>query len=161
MPRPTSHGKRPMNSTEAKEILMLYRPGRADAQDPEFAEALALAGSDPELGRWLEEHCAIQNAFQTKFRQIPVPEGLKEQILSERKAHTAFNGKQKLALAAVCGICLLLLAGIATIVLRSSEDATFANFQIRMIGTVARAFNYPQMDLETNDSGQILRYLAL
>ena len=32
-----------MNRDEAKTILLLYRPGTADADDPEFAAALALA----------------------------------------------------------------------------------------------------------------------
>ena len=32
-----------MNRDEAKNILLLYRPGTADAEDPQIAEALALA----------------------------------------------------------------------------------------------------------------------
>ena len=38
-----------MNRDEAKIILLLYRPGTADAGDPEVAEALTLAKNDPEL----------------------------------------------------------------------------------------------------------------
>src|SRR5438876_7602398 len=128
-----------MNREQAKEILMLYRPGGPDRQEPEVAEALALADRDPDLGRWLEEHCATQAALKAKFRQISVPEGLKEQILSERKAHTVFSSRRKVALAAVCGIAVVLIAGIAASLLRMREDDTFANFQNQMIGKVARA----------------------
>ncbi len=38
-----------MNRDEAKTILLRYRPGTADADDPEIATALALARQDPEL----------------------------------------------------------------------------------------------------------------
>ena len=77
-----------MNRDEAKTILLLYRPGTADADDPQIAEALALAKQDPELARWLEEHCARQEALRAKFRQITVPAGLKEQIISEQAARS-------------------------------------------------------------------------
>src|SRR3954449_8521602 len=76
-----------MNSQEAKQILLLYRPGTADEQDPEFTEALAVTKHDAELARWLEEQVAIRKTLRARFQEIPVPAGLKEQILSERKAH--------------------------------------------------------------------------
>ena len=75
-----------MNHDEAKQILLLYRPGSNDADDPEVAEALALAKSDPELSRWLAENNARQTALREKLRQIPVLAGLKEQIVSEQAA---------------------------------------------------------------------------
>ena len=40
-----------MNHDEARQILLLYRPGTADAEDPQIAEALALAKREPELAR--------------------------------------------------------------------------------------------------------------
>lgn len=147
-----------MTSRQAKEILLLYRPGSADREDPEFAQALALTEQDPELGRWFADHCALQDALRAKFRQIPVPDGLKEQILSERKAQTALPAKRKLALVAACGVFILLLAGLSFWFLRPHEDKTFANFSSRMVGIVAR--QYPAMDLETNDMGRIRQYLA-
>jgi len=49
-----------MNHNEAKDILLLYRPGTADVADPQIAEALALAQRDAELARWFGEHCARQ-----------------------------------------------------------------------------------------------------
>ena len=73
-----------MNRNEAKTILLLYRPGTTDAGDPEIAGALALAKQDPELTRWLAEHCARQEAVRAGFRKITAPAGLKEQIISEQ-----------------------------------------------------------------------------
>jgi len=147
-----------MNSRQAKEILVLYRPGTADREEPEVAAALALAERDPELGRWLQDHCETQAALRARFKQIPVPEGLKEQILSERKAHTTLPLPRRLALVAAGVMCLLLAAGIALFLLGRREDQSFANFQSRMVRTVAR--QYPRMDLETSDLGKIRQYLV-
>src|SRR5204863_8075047 len=145
---------------QAQEILLLYRPGTADAQDPEFAAALELAKMDPELGNWLQRQSLVQDAFRAKFRQIAVPEGLKEQILSERKVQTSLPLKRKLVLSAVCAVCILLLAAVVLPLLRSHEDNSFANFQSRMVKTVARQGLYPKMDLETNDLAEIRKFLA-
>ena len=72
-----------MNVNEAKSILLLYRPGTAETEDPQIAEALELASSTPELTGWLVAHCACQSAISQKLRQITVPAGLKEQIISD------------------------------------------------------------------------------
>ncbi len=41
-----------MTRDDAKLILGIYRPGTADAEDPFFAQALAMAAADPELANW-------------------------------------------------------------------------------------------------------------
>jgi hypothetical protein len=74
-----------MNNQEAKQILALFRPGTADQEDPFFGEARQLAKSDPELARWFDEHCEAYLVLRRKFQAIPIPPGLKVQILSERK----------------------------------------------------------------------------
>ena len=75
-----------MDSRQAKEILILYREGIDRPDDPEFAEALALAERDSHLAAWLEQQRILQAALRDSFRKIAVPEGLKEQIVSERRA---------------------------------------------------------------------------
>lgn len=147
-----------MTSHQAKEILLLYRAGTADAAEPEFAEALALAEQDPELGRWLEEQAAVQAALREKFRQIPVLEGLKEQILSERKVHTALPWRRTVVLTAAVATIVILLGILAVPVLQNRQQKSFANFRARMVRTVAR--QYPKMDLETNDLAAIERFVA-
>ena len=59
-----------MTRGAVKEILLLYRPGTADAEDPQVAEAIEFAKRDPELGRWFEQHQVFQAAMRAKFRQI-------------------------------------------------------------------------------------------
>jgi len=71
-----------MKCSEAKEVLLLYRPGIADAGDPRVAEALELAARDPEMRRWFNEHRAFQKAMRAKFRQIEVPHHLKASLLN-------------------------------------------------------------------------------
>ena len=70
-----------MNSVQAKEVLLLYRPGTADMADPQMVEALELAGRDPELGHWFEQHRAFQKAMRAKLQQIEVPAHLKASLL--------------------------------------------------------------------------------
>jgi hypothetical protein len=53
-----------MNSEQAKEILLLFRPGTADRDDPEFAAALEQTTRNRELADWFAEHCARQQAIR-------------------------------------------------------------------------------------------------
>jgi hypothetical protein len=145
-----------VNSQQAREILILFRPGSNDQADPEIAQALLLTKHDLELAQWFEEHCALQQAVRANFRQILVPEGLKEQILSERRVKTSsLFRKRVLALAT---ILFLLLLGLSNFYLRPRPDTSFASFRHRMAGNVLRM--YPKMDLETNDLAQIREYLG-
>src|SRR5215831_12326031 len=97
-----------MTAQQAKEILTLFRPDSFDAADPEFTEALQLCERDPQLKRWFDEHCAVYRELRARFRQIAVPEGLKEQILAERKVHTTpFRSRLKLFAAAAAAITAL------------------------------------------------------
>jgi len=147
-----------MTSQEAKEVLLLYRPGISDPNDAEFVEALACARNDQELDRWFRDHCAVQTVIRNKFREITVPEGLKEQIISERRVKLAGPTKRAVLVASLCILLALLISGISLRFWRHQEDTTFTNFQARMVKTVARA--YPPMDVETSDPKQIRDTLA-
>ena len=98
-----------MNNREAMEILALFRPGTADEQDGAFDEARQLSKSDPELAGWFNQHCESTRTLRQKFQSIPIPPGLKEQILSERKIHRPiFQRYWGAALAAAAIVALLL-----------------------------------------------------
>jgi hypothetical protein len=137
-------------------MLLLFRPGVTVRDDPDFAAALELAKSDPELARWFEEYCAAQIALRAKFREIPVPEGLREQILSERKAHFSRDYLRKAAFTVAATVLLCL--GVVLFYPRAAAHNTFSNYRGRMAGTVLR--QYPKMDLVTADQRQIQQYLA-
>jgi hypothetical protein len=152
-----------VNHDEAKTILMLYRPGTADEEDPQIAGALALAKREPELARWLEEHSARQEALRSKFRQITVPAGLKEQIISESAARATTISRQRrntvfAAVAATAGVVMLLIVSSSYWYPRPrNNDNTLAIYQNQMAGIALRGYG---MDLTTNDHTQIRAYLA-
>jgi hypothetical protein len=153
-----------VNRAEAKIILQLYRPDTADADDPQIAEALALAKSDPELSRWFEEHCARQNALREKFRQIGIPAGLKEQIISEQAAFFKRNSRrEKIILVATVTTIIAALAVIVSFYFQPGGNGnqavanTLANYQNQMAGTATSGYG---MSFPTNDLTQIRNYLT-
>ncbi len=146
-----------MNSQEAKEILMLFRPGTADEQDPSFTEALRLCEHDAELRRWFDGHCSVYAALRAKFKQTPIPEGLKEQIIAERKVHTApLWQRRSVVLAAVAVIAVL--TGLVSITWPAHrEDFGFDVYKSRMTGIALVGY---AMDFPTNNAAEIQAYLA-
>ena len=167
-----------MNVNEAKSILLLYRPGTADAEDPQIAAALALAQSDPKLAGWLEAQLARQLVIGDKFRQITVPAGLKEQIISEHAAQrvenaqtapgtwpssifhgprqSLFPARHKLRFA--LAVMLVLFATLAVFWFsRRAPDDTLGIYQNQMARV---ALNPYAMDLTTNDPVAIRAFLA-
>jgi len=148
-----------MTREEAQEILLLHRPGIAADQDADMAEALRLAASDPELGRWLEQHREFQDGITNQLLTIEPPPDLKAKILASAKPSikpvSFWRRNQVLAMAA--SILLLLSLG-GWFVSRDSEDApTAANFRSRMTSFALRTYG---MNVITNDPAVVRRYLA-
>ena len=149
-----------MNSAQAKEVLLLYRPGTADAADPQIAQALELAGRDPELGLWLEQHRAFQKAMRVKFQQIEVPAHLRNSLLIRgavppRVVTPTAWSRNPVWLTATAAVLLLL--GLVAGWLKPRTPDRFANFQTRMVSQALREY---RMDLETNDMRQIRQFMA-
>jgi len=145
-----------MTTTQAKDMLLLYRPGTADAEDPQVVAAIALARRDPELARWFEQHCAFQNALRTKLRQIEVPAHLKAALLAQQNIVRPPIWWQRPAwLSAAAAVVLFL--GVAAIWLKPANPNRFANFQARMVSTAVREY---RMDLVTNDMRQLRQFIA-
>lgn len=71
-----------MDKEQAKFVLQSFRPDGADAQAPEFAEALALAVADRELGDWLAEERATDAAFAALLSEVEIPDDLRESIVA-------------------------------------------------------------------------------
>src|SRR5262245_40076369 len=114
---------------------------------------------DPGLSEWFEQHCSFQEVLRAKIRQIQVPGGLKEQIISERKARLTLAFRRKVTLTAVAATVLILgFLSFAHFSGPGYNDRTFAAFQTNMLRKVLR--EYPTMDLVTNNLDQIHQYLA-
>jgi hypothetical protein len=144
-----------VNVTEAKHILLLYRPRSVDANGPQVAAALSLAKQDVELARWLAEHCARQETLRAKFRQIEPPAGLKEQIISEHAASQRMVfWRRPLALAAA-----VVLVCVSLFLLRSQSSSgnDLATYRGRMVRAALTGY---AMDLQTNNMANLRAYLA-
>ena len=74
-----------MDKDQARFILQSFRPDGADAKDPDFAEALAVAAEDRELGDWLANERAQDAAFAAALNNLAIPEDLRENILGVLK----------------------------------------------------------------------------
>ncbi|MBC8094521.1 MAG: hypothetical protein H7Y43_01795 [Akkermansiaceae bacterium] len=147
-----------MTTREAKEILLLYRPGTADSEDSSFTQALQLCEQDEELKAWFEAHCSVYQSLRGSLKQMPVPEGLKEQILAERivKVPTFWNApKQRVVMAGltVAAVAILLLFQW----LPPAQETGYPGFRDRMISKALRSY---RMDLETENPERVRAYLA-
>jgi hypothetical protein len=71
-----------MDKEEARFILRCFRPDGADAENPDFAEALAWAAKDRELGDWLAHERASDADFATALNAVTIPSSLREEILA-------------------------------------------------------------------------------
>jgi hypothetical protein len=157
-----------MTPEEAKRILSLYRPGSADENDPDFAEALDLADPgrrrngrqpqiDPELSRWFRQHCAAFLSVRAKLREIQPPAALKDQILAEYKIHVMPTWSSRRLVLAYAAAAVLLIGGLLTLffVRRAQHD-----FALYRQAVVAKAVGPYSMDLQTNDLAAINNFLV-
>ena len=70
-----------MTIEQAQFILQSFRPDGSDSADGSFAEALALASSNRELGEWLARERAMDAAFAAALQESDIPESLRGDIL--------------------------------------------------------------------------------
>lgn len=70
-----------MDKEQARFILRSFRPDGADVNDKDFAEALALAMENRELGEWLADERAFDAAFARALSSVKLPDTLRDDIL--------------------------------------------------------------------------------
>ena len=146
-----------MTSREAKEVLLLFRPGRNDEADPQVAAALAQGQNDPELRRWFDEHCAFSQALQRKFGSLPVPRTLKGDILLGKnvvRGPAHWWSRHRTALAVAAAVVFFAIA--ASFWWQGKPQSSFADYRVRMVGSILREY---RMDLFTNDMQQVRAFL--
>jgi len=71
-----------MDKEQARFVLRSFRPDGADVNDTDFAEALALATENRELGEWLAKERAFDAAFAKALGSVDLPENLREDIIA-------------------------------------------------------------------------------
>jgi len=144
-----------VNATEAKIILLAWRPGHGDLRDPDVAAALELARREPVLKEWLERHADFQRVVAKSFQEIPVPGDLRARILARPNIVAVSWWRKPGWLSAAAGLALLL--GLAAWWVRPPSENSLSVFRSRMVGTVLRQYT---MELATNDMVQVRAYLA-
>src|SRR6266404_463381 len=146
-----------MNNQEAKLILQAYRPGGEDASDPLFAEALEQARRDPELQKWLAEQTSLEARLQARLQTaIPVPRGLKSDLLALRKISRPapwWFQPVKLAAAAVA----MLLLGLGVFFLFPHPQTQLASFRETMARYSAQEHGH--IVFESHDLVEIRQWL--
>jgi len=146
-----------MNNQEAKLILQAYRPGGEDASEPLFAEALEQARRDPELQKWLAEQNALEARLQARLETaIPVPRGLKSDLLALRKISRPapwWFPPMKLAIAAAA----VLLLGLAVLFLPPQKQTQLASFRETMARYSAQTQEH--IVFESHDMAKIQQWL--
>jgi len=152
-----------VTTEEAKEALLRYRPGRPSGEDPSVEEAKAACERDEALRAWFEEHCRLQVAVKDGFRSILPPAGLKEQIISERRAalYTEKTGGWKRSrVVQFTGVALLTLVVWGVMSQRwggGGEETSLAGYRKRMVGFALRTYS---MELKTSKIEDIRQHLA-
>jgi hypothetical protein len=160
-----------MNREEARLILQVYRPGGQDADDPHFAEALALAKRDPELAAWFAEQHKFDAMVSRGLQKIAAPSQLKSQILASGQKSArpesfveppvanwwrnlfSFNSPVAWAAAIILiFICLGIFWG------KPGGDARFADFSARMVFSARNDTNH--VDAKIRDMKQVVAWLA-
>lgn len=70
-----------MDKEQARFILRSFRPDGADVDNRDFAEALAMAARDRELGEWLAAERAFDASFASALASFELPQSLRDDIL--------------------------------------------------------------------------------
>lgn len=149
-----------MTAPEAKQVLLAYRPWANDDQEPEMAEALALCRADPVLSKWFASHCEAQLRLREKLQGIKAPNGLLQQIISERRAQVAARHDARRRLVVVMAGLVIAISGWfiwKSVSLAPRQDLSLDGYRNRMARTVARAYG---MDVETNSLAAVRAHLA-
>ena len=148
-----------MTRDEAKQVLLRHQPGLLNPDDGEMNAALQMVEQDAELRDWFEAHCARQAALRAAFRSVQPPEGLKQQILSERPAPVAKSTWRKPAVVTLVTLLAIAIVGSSLWWKERSEldkELSYATYR----GAMVNALRMYAMDMETNSTPAIREYLA-
>ena len=130
-----------MDSRQAKEILLGYRPGLDDPSDPPVAEALRQLDLDPELAGWFEQLQRADEAIRHQLRETPVPIDLKQRILAEQKiARPDFGWRKPVFMAAAAAAIIVLGVLSAWIFYRSAGNGLNA-YRADMVRYVSSSYS--------------------
>jgi len=130
-----------MNSQQAKDILLGYRPGIDDASDPRIAEALRQLERDPELAFWFEQLQRADDAIRRQLREMPVPADLKQRILAEQKIVRPNFAWRKPVLMAAAAAAMIVLSVLSVWIYQQSARGRLAAYRTDMVRYISTSYN--------------------
>jgi hypothetical protein len=129
-----------MTSQEAKEILLSYRPGVDDAENPAIVAALHQLEHDPDLASWFQQLQDTDHAIRRQLRETPVPFGLKQRILAEQKvARPDFGWRRPAVIAAAAAI--LVLGVLSVWIFQRSASNGLNAYRTEMVRYVSTSYS--------------------
>jgi hypothetical protein len=139
-----------MDKYKARFVLQSVRPDGADAEAPEFAEAIEVARTDPGLGSRFAAEQELDRLIASKLACVPVPGGLCDSMLAGAEVSRSVGRHrfvQRLALAA----SVALLATVAAVWWTNARRAaSFASYRQEMVSrldeSIQLSFMSPQAD---------------
>jgi hypothetical protein len=143
---------------EAQLILSGLRPGGLEANEPYFAEALALVETDPELKSWWDAQQSFDRKIMAKLRQVPVPGHLRDNILAAPKIIPLYPSylqhRTMLAVAAMVAILCVAAAFWHSAQFGPLDRADFTSQAISELGT-----NGPSLAIQSSDQAKLQEWL--
>lgn len=145
-----------MNRDQAREILEAAEAGSRNITEAQVTEALRVAETDPELRRQWGAPGAFEAAMIAGANSIPVPAGLKDAILADRKLVRPHFWQDWRTASAAAAAIVLFAAGSVWMVARSSES--FAEFRREVI--LDQGSLYARPDFASADVTRVRAWLA-
>jgi anti-sigma factor RsiW len=157
-----------VNREEAKLILQVCRPGGQDAEDPQFAEALALVKSDAELAAWFADQQKFDAFASRKLKSVVVPSGLKAKILAD-----AIPARQKIVelstpawwqkllhspVSWAMAVVVVIFLSLAFYWKQPESTAHFADYSAQMVSAAVNDAHH--VDVENSDMKQVVAWLG-
>jgi anti-sigma factor RsiW len=159
-----------MNREEAKLILQVFRSSGADLDDPQFAEALALAKSDSELAAWFADQQKFDALAARAITSAPVPLDLKAKILAsvapapektiEQPVLTWWQNIISLRSPVAWAMAAVIVALLSLVVFWSKpvKMEQFADYRAAMIRASANEIHH--VDMHNDNLGEVEAWLA-
>jgi hypothetical protein len=145
-----------MDNKEAKFVLTAYRPGGADASDPQFRDALAQVREDPALAEWFRESQAFDAAVAARLRSVSVPAELRESVVAGAKWSSRARWFPQMRTWAVAAVLLLAAVAAFLVVPNFTRDTRLAGWQTAALQEVTALVKHEtRFDAQASRSAEL------